>query len=135
LCSAVHWFRRLFRRLRANRGPKPQVIHQSQGGCAILHAECINETRQAQDLKGLIRDYITQNFLFEDTTLPYDDEASLLGQGIIDSMGVMQMVMYVQSTFGITVEPVEVTPGNFDSVNNLANYISRKGVHKTHDAG
>jgi acyl carrier protein len=50
-------------------------------------------------------------------------------------MGVMQLVMHVQSTFGITVDPLEVTPGNFDSVNNLVNYILRKRRQSASDAG
>jgi acyl carrier protein len=38
----------------------------------------------------------------------------------------MELVMYVGSTFGVQVEPTEITPDNFDSVAKLANYIRRK---------
>lgn len=67
--------------------------------------------------------------------MSYDNDTSFLGQGIIDSMGVMQLVMHVQSAFGITVDPGEVTPGNFDSLNNLASYILRKRGQSEPDAG
>ena len=38
----------------------------------------------------------------------------------------MELVMYVQSEFDITVDPHEVTPDNFDSVNKLAAFVRRK---------
>jgi acyl carrier protein len=74
-----------------------------------------------------IRDYLSRNILFTGE-FPYDDEASLLEEGIVDSMGVMEVVAFVQSEFGIDVQPGEVTRANFDSVGKLAAYIRGKSV-------
>ena len=46
--------------------------------------------------------------------------------GIIDSMGIMELVMFVGDTFRITVEDEELVPDNFDSVSRLASYIRLK---------
>ena len=77
-------------------------------------------------LEQEIREYIARNLLFSDDGFEHDNDASFLEEGLIDSMGVLELVMYVGSSFGITVDPIEVTMENFDSVNRLAAYIRRK---------
>jgi acyl carrier protein len=78
------------------------------------------------DVELQIRQFIAQNMLFSDDEFHYEGDVSLLREGIIDSLGVMELVTFVSTTFGITVEPQEVTADNFDSVNNLAAFVRRK---------
>lgn len=73
-----------------------------------------------------IRQYIADNFLFSDDGYQLSDDASFLEEGIVDSTGVLELVMLVEDTFGVTVEDEEIVPDNFDSVGRLAAYISRK---------
>ena len=73
-----------------------------------------------------IRQFLSHDVLFSDGEFPYDNDTSLLGEGIVDSMGVVEVVMFVQTEFGITVDPHEITRDNFDSVNKLAHYIRGK---------
>jgi len=53
-------------------------------------------------------------------------DASFLQEGILDSMGVMELVTYVSTAFDIDIDAQDVTPENFDSINRLANYIRRQ---------
>jgi acyl carrier protein len=78
------------------------------------------------NIEADIRAYIAANLLFSDDGFHYTDDASFLREGIIDSLGVMELVTFVGSQFDISVEPNEVTPDNFDSVRKLAAYIRRK---------
>lgn len=80
------------------------------------------------ELKAKIREYIIENFLFGDTSPLTDDGISLLDEGIIDSVGVMELVAFLEQDFGLTVEDEELIPENLDSVDNLAGFISRKQV-------
>jgi acyl carrier protein len=73
-----------------------------------------------------IRDYIAKNLIFSSNGFSYMDTTSFLEEGIVDSQGVMELVLFVEDTFHISVEDREITPDNFDSVSNLANYIRRK---------
>ena len=77
------------------------------------------------DLKENIRQYIAKNMLFSDS-FPHSDDASFLEEGIIDSIGFMELVTFVQQTFTIEVGPEELVPANFDSVSKLARYIESK---------
>jgi acyl carrier protein len=78
------------------------------------------------ETKNLIKKYIAENLLFSSEGFEYDDNASFLQEGIIDSMGVMELVTFVSANFGIQIDPSEVLPENFDSVNKLAAFIQRK---------
>jgi len=77
-------------------------------------------------IEGSIRDYIAENILFSDNGYTYSDDTSFLEEGIIDSMGIMELVMFVGDTFRITVEDEELVPDNFDSITRLASYIRLK---------
>lgn len=78
-----------------------------------------------QNVEEVIRSYIAENILFSNNGYPYSDDASFLEEGIIDSMGIMELVMFVEETFGISVEDEDLVPDNFDSVKKLATYIPR----------
>ncbi len=73
-----------------------------------------------------IKDFIAKNLLFSNNGYKYGDDTSFLEEGIVDSQGVMELVMFVEDTFKITVDDMDVTPDNFDSVSRLAAYIRRK---------
>ena len=78
------------------------------------------------DVRDKVRDYIIENFLFGDTTPLTSDTLSLLDEGIIDSVGVMEMVAFLEQDFGIGVEDDELVPANLDSIANLVAFVGRK---------
>ena len=77
-------------------------------------------------VKQQIIEYIALNFLFSDDGYELPDDASFLQESIIDSTGVLELVMFVEETFGIAVADEEIVPENFDSVAQLTAYISGK---------
>lgn len=79
--------------------------------------------------------YILENFLFTNDDSQLKDDASFLEEGIVDSTGVLELVMFVEETFNITVEDEEILPDNFDSVTQLARYVRLKTGEATPDAG
>ena len=78
------------------------------------------------DIKPQIRDYIAKNILYSDNGFEYDDDASFLEEGIVDSVGIMELVLFIEETFGMPVDDEDLTPDNFDSVSKLAGYITRR---------
>ena len=73
-----------------------------------------------------IKDFIAKNLLFSNNGFKYSDDTSFLEEGIVDSQGVMELIMFVEENFGFTVDDMDVTPDNFDSVKLLADYVRRK---------
>ncbi len=78
------------------------------------------------EIEAQIRKYVAQNLLFSDDGFEYDDDDSFLQEGIVDSVGVLELVLFVEETFGVTVDDQEITPDNFDSVSKLARYVRSK---------
>ena len=78
------------------------------------------------DFAKRISKYVSENLLYVDEGFEYNNDTSFIGEGLIDSMGVMELLSYVQKEFDITVDQQEVTPDNFDSINKLAAFVERK---------
>ena len=76
-------------------------------------------------LESIIKDFVIKHLYFvEDGTLTED--TSFLESGVIDSMGVMELVEFVQSRFGIKVQPHEIVVAHFDSVRKLAQFVEHR---------
>lgn len=75
-------------------------------------------------IRDQIRDFITQNFLYNGTVAQLDNSASLLGQGIVDATGVLELVLFVEETYAFNVDQDDLLPENFDSIDNIANYVA-----------
>jgi len=69
--------------------------------------------------------FINENFIFDEGSMPGCDQ-SLLETGVIDSTGVLNLVMFLEETFGISVNDEELIPDNLDSINKIANFMSNK---------
>jgi acyl carrier protein len=78
-------------------------------------------------LQQQIRDFVTSNFYVADPKA-LEDRTSLLDQGIIDSTGVLEVIMFIESTFGVAVEDSEMLPENLDSIERIAAFVARKQV-------
>ena len=79
------------------------------------------------DTKAHIRQCLAQNFLFSDDGVDLSGDVSFLEEGIVDSTGVLELIMFVEETFNVEGDDEEkVVPHNFDTVNNLAAFIERK---------
>lgn len=77
------------------------------------------------DLKGQIRSFIVDNFLFGDDA-GLDDQISFLESGIVDSMGILEIVNFISEEFQVTVADEDLLPENLDSIDNIANYLSHR---------
>ena len=75
--------------------------------------------------KETLAKFINDNFIKE-SGIALNDTTSFLDEGIIDSTGVMELVAFVESTFGVTIEDEEIIPDNFDSIAKLTNFIASK---------
>jgi len=78
-----------------------------------------------QSITDAVRAFVIDNFLFGRGEQLRDDE-SLLDLGIIDSTGILELIQFVEISFGIKVEDRETIPQNLDGVANIAQYVSSK---------
>jgi acyl carrier protein len=69
-----------------------------------------------------IRAFILENFYVD----AFGDDDSFLESGIVDSMGMLQLVAFVEETFGFRIADDELVPENLDSVSRAAAFVDRK---------
>lgn len=73
-----------------------------------------------------VREFVTDSFLFGRTNVSLDGDDSLLEEGLIDSTGVLELVMFIEDKFDVTVEDEDLVPDNLDSINRLISFIETK---------
>jgi acyl carrier protein len=78
------------------------------------------------EIAAQTRRYITENFLYTRPDLRLGDDDRLLERGIIDSMGVMELVAFLQERFAVTVDEREITEEHFGSIAAIAAYVAGK---------
>jgi acyl carrier protein len=76
------------------------------------------------DIKGQVKEFFKGNFMAEMDGIA--DTDSFLENGIIDSTGVLELVLFLEETYGIKVEDDEIIPENLDSLENIATYVTSK---------
>ena len=79
-----------------------------------------------EGIEETLRRFLAETILFSGNGYPYPDEASFLENGVVDSMSVMELVLFVEKTFSLTIGDKEIIPANFDSVSNLATFVRAK---------
>lgn len=72
-----------------------------------------------------IRGFVVTNFLFGEAGSLQDD-TSFLDSGIVDSTGMLELIMFLENTWDVKVEPQEMVPENLDSINRVVQFLTRK---------
>lgn len=73
-----------------------------------------------------IRSFILENYLFTDDAAALADATSLLQSGTMDSTGVLELIMFLEEKYSISVADEEMVPANLDSVDAIVAYVDRK---------
>lgn len=76
-------------------------------------------------IRDKIRSHILENLMFTDDPSRLPDDASLLDMGIIDSTGVLELVLLIEENFAVQVKDTAMVPENFDSVDRIVSFVQR----------
>jgi acyl carrier protein len=79
------------------------------------------------DPRTAVRSFILERFLFSTDPADLSDAASLTGEGILDSMGALELVTFLEATFAIRIRDDEILPENLENVERIAAFVARKG--------
>lgn len=85
------------------------------------------------EVRERIRTYVKENFLYMRPDFEFQDTDSLLGQGVVDSMGVVELIDFLHEEFGLSVKDDEITERNFDNLKAMGRFVTAK-LDKTQDA-
>ena len=74
---------------------------------------------------GAVKEFLTEQEYIKSAEV-IDESESLLERGIIDSVGVLNLVSFLEETYGINIDEDDLMPENFDSLSAISSYVNRK---------
>ena len=74
-------------------------------------------------MEAVINEYISRELVQDPSLLPLANNTSLLETGILDSLSLLRLVLFIQERFGIAVDDVDLVPEHFDSVDAISAYL------------
>ena len=72
-----------------------------------------------------LRAFVVNNFLYGRDD-HFSNDASFLEMGMIDSTGILELVAFLEKTYHIALEDMDLVPANLDSISRLGNFIRKK---------
>ena len=82
----------------------------------VTPAQIIRETRA----------YITENFLYARPNYVVGDDEHLMEKGVVDSMGIVELIAFLQERFGVEPADDEITEDNFATLRRIAAFVLGK---------
>ena len=76
--------------------------------------------------KSKVRSYIAENFIMGGGEPTFKDGDSFIENHIVDSTGFLELVTFLESTWGFVVEDAEMIPENLDSIDSIDAYVRHK---------
>jgi acyl carrier protein len=83
------------------------------------------------DVMERTREYVRENFLYARPDVLLGEDEHLLERGIIDSMGVVELMQFLQEHFGIEIADDELTERHFQSLRAIADFVLSKRAELT----
>jgi acyl carrier protein len=80
-----------------------------------------------KDIKPVVRQFLLDNFVMG-SNVTIADDASFMKGHILDSTGFIELIMFIEDTYGLKVDDAEMLPENFDSLNNIERYVGKKSA-------
>ena len=78
------------------------------------------------DTKTQIHHYLEEQFSLSSKGVRLTGDTLLLEEKIIDSIGMLGLILFIEETFNIEVPEEDIIPDHFDTINNLAAYVGRQ---------
>lgn len=78
------------------------------------------------DILERLRAFVEREFLPEGSADRLGEKENLLQRGILDSISVLQVVNFVEQSYGIKIEDAEISLENFQDLASMTRLVSRK---------
>jgi acyl carrier protein len=78
------------------------------------------------EIKVEVRKYVIENLMHDGPAITLDDTTPLITGGLIDSIGMISLVRFIEGRFGIVFAPREVDAQRLDTLDAIESLVSRK---------
>ena len=80
------------------------------------------------DYGKMIREYLTSELMKHKNISDFKESDNLIETGILDSLGIMKLLMYLEEKFSIQIADNDLIPENFETINKLLSLVEKKMV-------
>ncbi len=77
-------------------------------------------------IRQQLRGFVEENLIKERSGIKLRDSDSFFDNEVIDSTGVLELVLFIEQTFAFPVEDEEIVPENLDSIDKMVSYVESK---------
>jgi len=78
------------------------------------------------DIRRRLRGFMEDNFLYMRPDFKLGDDDSLMKTGVVDSMGVVEVLAFLEDELGVKVPDTDVTEANLGTINAISEYVARR---------
>jgi acyl carrier protein len=78
-----------------------------------------------QDVQQRVRQFVVENFYVSDPS-EVGDDTSLITTGLVDSTGMLEVIGFLESEFGIRIRDQEMVPDNLETIGRIAAFVGKK---------
>ncbi len=86
----------------------------------------MNETITLVQISQRIREFLFENYLFGYDEKELSNDASFLNYGVLDSTGILELIVFIESEFNLDISDSEILPENLDSVDCVSHLVYKK---------
>lgn len=79
-----------------------------------------------ESIEEAIKTFITQEVMHGSSRMTLDSETALLEEGILDSLGLQQLITFLEQKYGVSVADEDLLPENFENIGAIAELISKQ---------
>lgn len=90
-----------------------------------MNTEAKSEMKTEADTTGPVRGFVIENFLFGRSD-GISDTDSFMETGLVDSTGLIQLIAFLETTYGIEISDNELMPEHLDSIYNISGFLTKK---------
>lgn len=91
----------------------------------ITESETRPSTSEAS-IMSKVREFVHENFLYMMPDFELADDDRLLEKGVVDSMGIAEVISFIESQFGVFAAESEISEANFGSLRSIGAFVAGK---------
>lgn len=85
-----------------------------------------NESVSVEQVAQKVRSFLFEHYLFGYNESSFCNDFSFLDYGVLDSLGILELITFIENEFGITVSDAEILPENMDSIDCVSRFVMEK---------
>lgn len=83
------------------------------------------------EIKEIVKSFIVSTMIMGEKGANLDDTFSLIENGVLDSLGIMKLIQFIEEKFSLSIDDEDILPENFENIESISRFINRSISGKT----